>query len=254
MNIISHCQLIWQTLWYCTSKLYITIITVSSVQSLLPQTDPSTDPYTAALVADVEVVSGLQDLESDFISMMTDTRKDLADCDIGEVQFYLDNLLGVKEFHKCQNIDEVLLKLRRDHIDTFNIRYFECLVRRFHQSDAIIKTIEKYEEKKEEFLRSTTVKAFQQAIVSRVETVIPRRMATIMIGMPKEYGVPRIMKDMEMLAKKGFLDHCKDLVRINVIPGGPSWSFSSKKEVVLKELEQKGEGYSIHNLNNKLNL
>ena len=72
-------------------------------------------------MADVEVVGGLRDLESDFSSMMTDTRKDLAECDIGEVQFYLDGLFDVEEFRKYQNIDEVLRKLRRDHIDTFNI-------------------------------------------------------------------------------------------------------------------------------------
>ena len=198
----------------------------SSVQPSSPQTadsdassDSSTDSSTAALVADVEVVGGLQELESDFSSMMTDTRKDLADCDIGEVQFYLDDLFGVNEFGKYQNIDEVLRKLRRDHIDTFNIRYLERLVSRFHQSDAIIKTIEKYEEKKEEFLRATAVKEFQQAVVSRAETVTPRRMATVTIRIPEEYGIPHTMKDVEKLAKKAFKGRHKDLVKINVTPG-----------------------------------
>ena len=167
----------------------------------------------------MKVVSELQDLESDFSDMMTDTKKDLADCDIGDIQFYLDDLIGIDEFRKCQNIDEVLRKLRRDHIDTFNIRYLERLISRFHQSDAIIKTIEKYEEKKEEFLRATTVKEFQQAVVSRAETVLPRGMAAVTIKIPKEYGVPRTMKDVEELAKKAFKGHHKDLVRINVTPG-----------------------------------
>ena len=90
----------------------------SSVHPSSPQpsdsdasSESSTDSSTAALVADVEVVGGLQDLESDFSSMMTDTRKDLANCDIGEVQFYLDDLFDVDEFRTCQNIDEVLRKL-----------------------------------------------------------------------------------------------------------------------------------------------
>ena len=170
-------------------------------------------------MADVEVVGGLQDLESDFSSMMTDTRKDLTNCDIGEVQFYLDDLFEVEEFRKYPNIDEVLRKLRRDHIDTFNIRYLERLVSRFHQSDAIIKTIQKYEEKKEEFLRATTVKEFQQAVVSRAETVTPKRMATVTIKIPEEYGIPRTMKDVEKLAKKAFKGRHKDFVRINVMPG-----------------------------------
>ena len=165
------------------------------------------------------MVGGLQDLESDFSSMMIDTRKDLADCNIGDIQFYLDDLFGVDEFRTCQTIDEVLRKLRRDRIDTFNIRYLERLVREFHQRDAIIKTIEKYEEKKEEFLRATTVKEFQQAVVSRAETVLPRGMAAVTIKIPKEYGVPRTMKDVEELAKKAFKGLHKDLVRINVIPG-----------------------------------
>ena len=167
----------------------------------------------------MKVVGGLQNLESDFSNMMTDTRKDLADCDIGEVQFYLDDLFDVDEFRKCKNIDEVLRKLRRDRIDTFNIRYLECLVSRFHQSNAIIKTIEKYEEKKEEFLRDTTVREFQQAVVSRAETVLPRGMAAVTIKIPKEYGVPRTMKDVEELAKKAFKGHHKDLIRINVTSG-----------------------------------
>ena len=158
-------------------------------------------------------------MESDFSSMMTDTRKDLANCDIGEVQFYLDDLFDVDEFRTCQNIDEVLRKLRRDRIDTFNIRYLECLVGRFHQNKAIVKTIEKYEEKKEEFLRATTVKEFQQAVVSRAESVLPRGMAAVTIKIPKEYGVPRTMKDVEELAKKAFKGHHKDLIRIHVTPG-----------------------------------
>ena len=181
--------------------------------------DTSTDPSTAALVADVEVVGGLQNLESDFSNMMTETRKDLANCDIGEVQFYLDDLFEVEEFRKYQNIDEVLRKLRRDHIDTFNIRYLERLVSRFHQSDAIVKTIEKYEEKKEEFLRATAVKEFQQAVVSRAETVTPRRMATVTIRIPEECSIPRTMKDVEKLAKKAFKGRHKDFVKINVMPG-----------------------------------
>ena len=167
----------------------------------------------------MKVVGGLQDLESDFSSMMTDTKRDLADCSIGDIQFYLDDLFGVDEFRKCQNIDEVLRKLRCDRIDTFNIRYLECLVRKFHQSDAIIKTFEKYEEKKEEFLRATSVKEFQQAVVTRAETVLPRGMAAVAIKIQKDYNVPRTMKDVEELAKRAFKDHHKDLVKITVTPG-----------------------------------
>ena len=114
-----------------------------------------------------------------------------------------------------QNIDEVLRKLLHDHIDTFNIRYLEQLISRFHQNKAIVKKIEEYEEKKEEFLRATTVKEFQQAVVSKAEAVTPKGMAAVIIKILKEYGFPRTMKDVEELAKKGFKGRHKDFVKIN---------------------------------------
>ena len=150
-------------------------------------TDPSIDD--AAVEANVKVISDLQGLEKDFSDIMTETRKDLRECDIAELQFYLDDLFGVDEFRKCQNIDEVLRKLRRDHIDTFNVRYLEQLISRFHKNEAIVKKIEEYEEKKEEFLRATTVKEFQQAVISKAESVTPKGMAAVTIKIPKEYTV-----------------------------------------------------------------
>ena len=186
-------------------------------QQNIDETDPTIDD--AAVEANVKVISDLQGLENDFSDMMTDTRKDLRECDIAELQFYLDDLFGVDEFRKCQNIDEVLRKLRRDHIDTFNVRYLEQLISRFHKNEAIVKKIEEYEEKKEEFLRATTVKEFQQAVVSKAEAVTPKGMTTVTIKIPKEYGIPRTMKDVEELAKKGFKGHHKDFVKIHVKPG-----------------------------------
>ena len=203
------------------------------------ETDPSIDD--AVVVADVKVINDLQGLENDFSDMMTDTRKDLKECDIAELQFYLDDHFGVDEFRKCKNIDEVLRKLRRDHISTFNIRDLECLVSRFHRSIAIVKKVREYEEKKEYFLSSTTVKAFQEAVVhvSRAETVTTKGMAKVVIKLPTNNN-PRTMKDVEELAKKGFNEHYGDLVKINVRPCGGS-SISSNEEVLPKRLRQNGE-------------
>ena len=181
------------------------------------ETEPPIDD--AAVEADLRVISDLQGLENDFSGMMTETRKDLKECDIAELQFYLDDLFGVDEFRKCQNIDEVLRKLRRDRIDTFNIRYLEQLINRFHQNEAIVKKIEEYKEKKEEFLRATTVKEFQQAVVSKAEAVTPKGMAAVSIKIPGEYGIPRTMEDVEKLAKKGFKGRHKDFVNIKVETG-----------------------------------
>ena len=211
---------------FCYQDYIITLVFTESTKNethvlTLPQqanaeTGPSIDDAT--LDANVKVVSDLQGLESDLSDMMTDTRKDLKECDIAELQFYLDDLFGIDEFRKCHTIDEVLRKLRRDHIDTFNITYLEQLISRYHQSEAIVKKIKEYNEKKEEFLSATTVKEFQQAVVSKAETVIPKGMAAVTIKIPKEYGFPRTMKDVEELAKKGFKGHHKDFVKINVQP------------------------------------
>ena len=179
--------------------------------------EPSIDDTT--LEADVKVISDLQRLEEDFSDMMTDTREDLKKCDIGKLQFYLDDLFDVHEFCKCKNIDEVLRKLRRDHIDTFNIRYLEQLIRRFHKKRAIVKKIKKYKEKKDEFLKATPVKDFQQAVVSKADTITPKGMATVAIRIPEEYGFPRTMKDVEKLAKKGFKGHDSGFVKIKVKTG-----------------------------------
>ena len=195
------------------------------------ETDPSIDDTT--LKVDVKVVSDLQDLEVNFSGMLTDTKKDLNECDIAEVQFYLNDYFDVDEFRNCQTIDKVLHKLRRDHMDTFDIRALECLISRFHRNKAIVKKVEEYEKKKEEFLRATTVKEFQQAVVSKAETVISKGMAAFTIIIPKEYAVPRTMKDVEELAKKGFKGHHKDFVKIYVKADD---SLSS-----VKSLQQKGE-------------
>ena len=209
----------------------------TGVPALPQQANIETDPSIgdAALDVDVKVISDLQGLENDFSHLMTSTREDLKECDIGKLQFYLDNLFGVDEFRKCTNIDEVLRKLRRDRIDTFNIRYLECLVSRFYQNMATVRKVKEYEEKKEEFLRATTVKKFQQAVVSKAEAVTPKGMAAVTIKIPKEYGAPRTMKDVEELAKRGFKDRHKDFVKINVKLGGGG-SLSS-----MMRLQQNGE-------------
>ena len=191
-----------------------------------PSTDPSTNPSTdsstvaLAIVADVKVVGGLQDLESDLSNIFTDTRKDLAKCDVTEMQFFLADLFDNDKFHECRTIDEVLRMLRRGHVDTFNVHYLECLISRFHTSDAIMKSIEEYIKKKEKFLKTTTVQKFQQAVVSRVEAVCPKGMAEVTIKVPNIHkSNKRTMKDVKKLAKRAFKGRHKDLVRINVTPG-----------------------------------
>ena len=195
----------------------------STNSSTDPSINPSTDPSSTValeIVADVEVVGGLQNLESDLSNIFTDTRKDLAKCDVTEMQFFLADLFDDNKFNECRTIDEVLRMLRRGHVDTFNVYYLKCLISRFHRSDAIIKSIEEYIKKKEKFLETTTVQKFQQAIVSRAETVRPKGMAEVTIKVPNisEKNM-RTMNDVEKLAKRAFKGCHNNLVRINVTPG-----------------------------------
>ena len=168
------------------------------------------------------MISDLHELEGELSSIMIHTRKDLIkQCDIAELKFFLDDLFGVKKFRRCKNVDEVLRKLRRDHIDTFNIIYLKQLIDEFHQNinSATIQKLEEYEKKMKEFLRATTVKQFQQAVISKAEAVIPKGMAEVTIKIPEEFGIPRTMEDVEKLAIKGFKEHKKTLIKIRVKPG-----------------------------------
>ena len=83
-----------------------------------------------------------------------------------------------------------------------------------------MKSIEEYIKKKEDFLKTTTVQKFQQAVVSRAEAVCPKGMAEVTIKVPDIHkSNKRTMKDVKKLAKKAFKGRHKDLVRINVTPG-----------------------------------
>ena len=89
----------------------------------------------------------------------------------------------------------------------------------FTKMKQLSKKMEKYKEKKEKFLRDTTVKQFQQAVISKAEAVIPKGMAAVTIKIPEDYCGPRTMKDVEKLAIKGFKEHNKTLIKIHVKPG-----------------------------------
>ena len=159
------CGLIIAILLFCFTE---STMNETGVPALSQQANAESEPPIddAALKADVKVISDLQGLEEDFSDMMNDTREDLKECDISELQFYLNDLFGVDEFQNCHTIDEVLCKLRRDRIDTFNIGYLKQLISRFYQKKATVRKVEEYEEKLEEFLSGTTVKEFRQVMAT----------------------------------------------------------------------------------------
>ena len=90
--------------------------------------------------------SSVQPSPPHFSNIFTDTRKDLAKCDVTEMpvwemQFFLADMFNDDKYNECCTIDEVLRMLRRGHVDTFNVYYLKCLISRFHRSDAILKSI-----------------------------------------------------------------------------------------------------------------
>ena len=168
--------------------------------------------------ADAEVVRQLQDLESHFSSMLTDISQFYTNCDLGKVQFFLDDLLETKKFSKCVTFNEILRQLRRSHVDTFNIYYLERLAAHFPRHE-VNELIDEYKEAKKAFLTGTVVTKFHEAIASRVGPVLPGKMTAITITIPQSLANNRTLKDMERLAGRAFGDHYKSLVNLHVVPG-----------------------------------
>ena len=221
---LSYCvKLFYSFCFYCCVSILPIDITESPDQPSSLQSgdsDVSTDLSTDALVADVKVVGEIQDLESDFSFMYSEVRDVLANCDVAKAKFFLKDLLGTDEFTNCRTIDELLQQLRRNHVDTFNVYYLRQLVRLFHRDADIVKSINEYKEKQEKFLETTTVKDFQNAVVSKAQTDPPKGMAAVSIRVPNvREGNKRTLKDIKALASEAFKGQDKHLVKINVTPG-----------------------------------
>ena len=180
-------------------------------------------------------IQQLQDLESRFSSMLTGIRRFYTNCDLPEMQFFLNDLLETEEFSDCATFDEILRQLRRSHMDTFNIYYLEQLAARF-QRDEVDELIDEYNEKKEAFLTETVVTKFHEVIASRVRSVLPEGMASISIKIPQSLANKRNLKDMERLADRAFGDYYKSFVNLHVMPGSIviTWFFPESRTDELK--------------------
>ena len=200
-----------------------TIVIGTIADPPLPATDStglSTDTYTIELVKYPQLLSALEDLENDYSSLMTKTRKELANCDTGEVKFYLDNLFGVEEFQKYNTIDEMLRKLSRDHISTFSIGYLKRLISLFDTNHAIINSANEYEDKIKEFLHTEAVEKFRQDVAKLGAQVEGK--PTVSIKLPTHCLNERTKKDVEELAGSHDQRH-KYHVNVIVTPGSIVW-------------------------------
>ena len=103
-------------------------------------------------------------------------------------------------------------------MDTFNVYYLQQLATCLERDD-VTKLVKEYKEKKDYFLKQTTVLNFHKAIISKTP-VLPKGMAKITIRIPKEFATDKILKDMEELAIKAFGDsYHSQFVQFHVIAG-----------------------------------
>ena len=180
--------------------------------------------------------------------MLTGIRLFYTNCDLAEIQFFLDDLLGTEKFSNCVTFDEILRQLRRNHVDTFNIYYLEQLTARFQRKE-VDELIDEYNEAKEAFLTETVVTEFHEAITSRVGPVLPEEMATITIKIPQSLANERTLKDMERLAGRAFGDYYKSFVNLHVIPGSIviTWLFpKSLTDEVERQAQANGAVFKQH--------
>ena len=139
---------------------------------------------------------------------------------------FLDSFVGFEDFIACDNFDKLLRQLQRDHIDVFNIYILKQLVACFDNHE-LTEVIEAYNEKKENFLKQTTVLDFQHAVVSKVEPILASGMAVVTIKVPKKMARHRTLKDIEELAMDGFEECHKKFIQLHAEPGSIiiSWVF-----------------------------
>ena len=209
-----------------------------------PATPPSsvpiaTDGIKAEIEADVTVVSNLKELEASFGHMVVQVKRLLVNskCDLSEALLFLYSFVGTEDFIACDNFDKLMRQLQRDHIGVFNISTLQQLVACF-DNHGLTKVIEAYNEKKENFLKHTTVLKFQHAVVSRVEPILASGMAVVTITISKEMASHRTLKDIEKLAMEGFNECHKKFIHLHAEPGSIviSWVFPKGLSVRLKQL------------------
>ena len=188
----------------------------------------ATDEIKAKIKADVAVVSNLKELEASFSHMLVQVKRLLVNskCDLSDALLFLGSFIGSEEFIGCGNFDKLIWQLQRDHISVFNISILQKLLSCFNNLE-LTEAIEAYNEKKESFLKQTTVLEFQHAVVSRVEPILASGKAVVTVTISKEMASHRTLKDIEKLAIEGFKECHKEFICLHAEPGSIiiSWVF-----------------------------
>ena len=204
-------------------RCYCTVLYICDCCCTLFTEEEEDEEFETEVHADANVVRQLHDLETSFGLMLSRFGSIVKDCDneLSEARTFLNRVCGSREFSDCKNIDELLDQLCRDHIDPFNLYRLNSLLEIFEsKKEALDKVIEKYEEKKETFLKSTTVSQFQRGIVEKVEPMLQKGKVLVTIKILKKMKCAQLtLKDIENLALEGFEDSQQYLVRMHAKSG-----------------------------------
>ena len=175
----------------------------------------STDENRIEIKPDVTVVQKLQSLEFSFSHLLSKLEDLHSPDNLKKGILFLNTMLGKEEFKSYQDSDKILEQLNNNHLDTFNIDYLRQYVLIF-DNEEIVKVAAEYDETKEQFLASAAVCDFQQAVVSKVESVSTGDVV-VYIVIPKRYATKRIEDDIEKLALLGLEDSNKPQVRVQAL-------------------------------------
>ena len=213
--------------------------TASSGQpSTFPPTPPTDEEIGDEIKADVKVLKELQELENYFYSTIAQIMHCLIqlNCNLSKARVFLNGVTGTDDFKSCEDFTQLMQKLQQDYIDIFNFSRLQGLVTCFGKKE-LTKLVGNYEKKMQSFLKKTTVLKFQHAVVSRVEPVLSKGKAVLTIKIPEKMASRRTLKDVEELAREGFEECHKSLVKLHVKPGSIiiSWVFP---EALSGRLEQ----------------
>ena len=178
-------------------------------------------------------MKALQELEVLFSRMLVKVRSYLqknSSCDmLYEMRMFLDFTIGTEDFESCDTFEQLIRQLHRNHISIFNISNLQLLCTEFFKKhDDIMKFLQAYEEKKQDFFENTTVLCFQRAVVSRVEPVLSQGSDMVTIKIPVNLKTSKqTLKNIENLAKEGFAECYKSLIHLHVKAGCiiVSWVF-----------------------------
>ena len=206
----------WEKLAQALDKCNLTDTATTVRKKYIQQDASSAYQNRIEIQPDVTIIKTLQSLEMSFSCLLIKLE------DLHRPEYtkkgilFFNTLFGTKMYGgpgilAYEKSSDILQELSNDHLDTFNIDYLRQYVSIF-DNEEMVKVTDEYEEKKEQFLSSAAVRDFQQAVVSKVESLSTE--GVFVITVPKYYANNRTLADIVKLALLGLEDSNKPQVRV----------------------------------------